>query len=55
MHVMQRIPQRTRTTNILVIIAGGAGLRAAIAATEAGADVLIVGKRARSDAHTVRP
>jgi succinate dehydrogenase / fumarate reductase, flavoprotein subunit len=44
---------RTRTTNVLVIGAGGAGLRAAIAATEAGADVLIVGKRARSDAHTV--
>ncbi len=45
--------ERTRTTNVLVIGAGGAGLRAAIAATEAGADVLIVGKRARSDAHTV--
>jgi succinate dehydrogenase / fumarate reductase flavoprotein subunit len=45
--------QRTRTTNVLVIGSGGAGLRAAIAATEAGADVLIVGKRARSDAHTV--
>jgi succinate dehydrogenase / fumarate reductase, flavoprotein subunit len=44
---------RTRTTNVLVIGAGGAGLRGAIAATEAGADVLIVGKRARSDAHTV--
>jgi succinate dehydrogenase / fumarate reductase, flavoprotein subunit len=44
---------RTRTTNVLVIGAGGAGLRAAIAATDAGADVLVVGKRARSDAHTV--
>ena len=45
--------QRTRTTNVLVIGGGGAGLRAAISATEAGADVLIVGKRARNDAHTV--
>ena len=47
------MPQRTRMTNVLVIGSGGAGLRAAIAATDAGADVLIVGKRARSDAHTV--
>ncbi|HSL12361.1 MAG TPA: FAD-dependent oxidoreductase [Actinomycetota bacterium] len=45
--------QRTRTTNVLVIGAGGAGMRAAIAATEAGADVTIVGKRPRTDAHTV--
>jgi succinate dehydrogenase / fumarate reductase, flavoprotein subunit len=44
---------RTRTTNVLVIGAGGGGLSAAIAATQAGADVLIVGKRARDDAHTV--
>jgi succinate dehydrogenase / fumarate reductase flavoprotein subunit len=44
---------RTRTTNVLIIGAGGGGLRAAIAATQAGADVLIVGKRARNDAHTV--
>ena len=44
---------RTRTTNVLIVGAGGAGLRAAIAATQAGADVLIVGKRARNDAHTV--
>jgi succinate dehydrogenase / fumarate reductase flavoprotein subunit len=44
---------RTRTTNVLIIGAGGGGLRAAIAATQAGADILIVGKRARNDAHTV--
>jgi succinate dehydrogenase / fumarate reductase flavoprotein subunit len=44
---------RTRTTNVLVVGAGGGGLRAAIAATQAGADVLIIGKRARNDAHTV--
>jgi succinate dehydrogenase / fumarate reductase, flavoprotein subunit len=45
--------RRNRVTNVLVIGSGGAGLRAAIAATQAGADVLVIGKRARSDAHTV--
>lgn len=40
-------------TNILVIGAGAAGLRAAIAAYQAGREVVIVGKRARGDAHTV--
>ena len=44
---------KTRTCNVLVIGSGAAGLRAAIAATEAGADVLVVGKRHRLDAHTV--
>jgi succinate dehydrogenase / fumarate reductase flavoprotein subunit len=38
---------------VLVIGAGAAGLRAAIAATQAGSQVLIVGKRDRLDAHTV--
>jgi succinate dehydrogenase / fumarate reductase, flavoprotein subunit len=37
----------------LVIGSGGAGLRAAIAAHEAGAEVVVVGKRSRLDAHTV--
>ncbi len=46
-------PLRTRATNVLVIGSGGAGLRAAIAATRAGADVIVIGKRARQDAHTV--
>ena len=46
-------PLRTRVTNVLVIGSGGAGLRAAIAATRAGADVIMIGKRARQDAHTV--
>ncbi len=46
-------PYLTRTTNVLVIGSGGAGLRAAIAAAATGADVLIVGKRPRRDAHTV--
>ncbi len=40
-------------TNVLVIGTGGAGLRAAIAAHQAGAEVLVLGKRGRSDAHTV--
>jgi succinate dehydrogenase / fumarate reductase flavoprotein subunit len=44
---------RTKISNVLVIGSGGAGLRAAIAAHEAGAQVLIVGKRHRKDAHTV--
>jgi succinate dehydrogenase / fumarate reductase flavoprotein subunit len=44
---------RTRTCNVLVIGSGAAGLRAAIAATHAGADVLVIGKRHRLDAHTV--
>ena len=44
---------RTRVANVLVIGSGGAGLRAAIAATGAGADVVIIGKRGRHDAHTV--
>ncbi|TDC98779.1 FAD-binding protein [Nonomuraea deserti] len=38
--------------NVLVIGSGAAGLRAAIAAA-AGCEVLIVGKRPRTDAHTV--
>ncbi|MFI6323790.1 FAD-dependent oxidoreductase [Nonomuraea sp. NPDC050556] len=44
---------RIHAVNVLVIGAGGAGLRAAIAASEAGCEVLVVGKRARNDAHTV--
>jgi succinate dehydrogenase / fumarate reductase, flavoprotein subunit len=41
-----------RPCDVLVIGTGGAGVRAAIAAVEAGAEVLVVGKRARRDAHT---
>src|SRR5947208_15479860 len=44
---------RGRVCNVLVIGAGAAGLRAAIAATQAGSQVLVVGKRDRLDAHTV--
>ena len=44
---------RTETSNVLVIGTGAAGCRAAIAATQAGVQVLMLGKRARLDAHTV--
>lgn len=45
--------QRTSVSNVLVIGSGAAGLRAAIAAYEAGTEVVIVGKRLKKDAHTV--
>ena len=44
---------RTHPVDVLVVGAGGAGMRAAIAAHEAGCEVLIVSKRSRLDAHTV--
>ncbi len=44
---------RTHVSNVLVIGSGGAGMRAAIAAHDAGSDVVIVGKRLPRDAHTV--
>src|SRR3977135_4543898 len=44
---------RTRTTNVLVIRSGAAGLQAAIAVHHAGTEVLVIGKRHRLDAHTV--
>ena len=40
-------------SNVLVIGCGGAGLRAAIAIKEAGLQVCILGKRPRTDSHTV--
>ena len=43
---------RTRVANVLVIGTGAAGLRAAIAAHQAGAEVVVIGKRPRLDAHT---
>lgn len=48
-----RPASRTRPCNVLVIGTGSAGLRAAIAARQAGVDVVVVGKRSRLDAHTV--
>ncbi|GGH38011.1 L-aspartate oxidase [Microbacterium album] len=44
--------ERRLATTILVIGAGGSGLRAAIELAEAGVDVLVTSKRPRSDAHT---
>ncbi|MBA3688436.1 MAG: FAD-binding protein, partial [Chloroflexi bacterium] len=48
-----RPESRTRPCNVLVIGTGGAGLMAAIAARQAGVDVVVIGKRGRLDAHTV--
>ncbi|MGQ0608791.1 MAG: FAD-dependent oxidoreductase [Chloroflexota bacterium] len=51
---MSRRPEsRTRPCNVLIIGTGGAGLRAAIAARQAGVEVVVIGKRSRLDAHTV--
>lgn len=44
---------RMNLSNVLVIGSGAAGLRAAIAAHEHGAEVVVIGKRPRLDAHTV--
>src|SRR5215218_10121675 len=44
---------RTSVSNVLVIGSGAAGLRAAIAAHEAGSEVVVIGARPRKDAHTV--
>jgi succinate dehydrogenase / fumarate reductase, flavoprotein subunit len=43
----------TRTSNVLVVGTGAAGLRAAIAAHDAGASVIVLAKRGLRDAHTV--
>ncbi len=43
----------TQISNVLVIGCGGAGLRASIEIKQAGLDVRILGKRPRTDAHTV--
>ena len=43
----------TNITNVLVIGCGGSGLRAAIEIKKAGLDVCILGKRPKTDAHTV--
>src|SRR5919106_4901963 len=44
---------RTNASGVLVIGSGASGQRAAIAAHQAGADVLMIAKRPRLDAHTV--
>jgi succinate dehydrogenase / fumarate reductase, flavoprotein subunit len=45
-------PERLIATSVLVIGAGGSGLRAAIELAECGRDVLAVGKRPKADSHT---
>ena len=42
------LPDQVRETDVLVVGAGPAGLRAAVAATEAGARVLVVDERAEA-------
>ena len=42
-----------KKSNILIIGCGGAGLRSAIEAKKKGVDVCIIGKRPKTDAHTV--
>lgn len=44
--------ERLISTTVLVVGTGGSGLRAAIELAEAGVDVLALGKRPKSDAHT---
>jgi succinate dehydrogenase / fumarate reductase flavoprotein subunit len=44
--------ERQISTSVLVIGTGGSGLRAAIELSEAGVDVIAVGKRPKNDAHT---
>jgi len=50
---MDTLAQHRLVCNVLVIGTGAAGIRAALAADQAGCDVVLVGKRARSDPHTV--
>ena len=44
---------RTDTANVLIIGTGAAGWRAAIAATQAGVEARLIGKRPQLDPHTV--
>tara|TARA_B100000886_G_scaffold189082_1_gene130017 strand:+ start:1504 stop:3252 length:1749 start_codon:yes stop_codon:yes gene_type:complete len=43
----------TEISNVLVIGSGGAGLRAAIETKKHGLDVVVLGKRCKTDSHTV--
>src|SRR6478752_1499654 len=49
---MANVLERTVAATVLVIGAGGSGLRTAIEVAEQGVDVLVLGKRPREDAHT---
>ena len=44
---------KTKKTDVLIIGCGGAGLRAAIEVKESGLEVQVLGKRSKTDAHTV--
>lgn len=44
--------ERRIATSVLVIGAGGSGLRAAIEVAQRGGDVIVVGKRSKTDPHT---
>ncbi|MFB6295070.1 MAG: FAD-dependent oxidoreductase, partial [Candidatus Nanohaloarchaea archaeon] len=46
------VARETVETDVLVIGAGGAGMRAAIEASDNGASVILVGKTLRGKAHT---
>ncbi|HZB97280.1 MAG TPA: FAD-binding protein, partial [Candidatus Sulfotelmatobacter sp.] len=46
-------PYELRSCDVLILGAGGAGMRAAIAAAEAGCEVIIVSKSLLGKAHTV--
>ncbi len=50
---MSSVPHETVETDVLILGAGGAGLRCAIAAAEVGARVLVVCKSLLGKAHTV--
>ncbi|MEO1625497.1 MAG: FAD-dependent oxidoreductase [Bacteroidota bacterium] len=50
---MKKAKHNTHISNVLVIGSGGSGLRAAIEAKMAGAEVTVLGKRAKEDVHTV--
>src|SRR6478752_4202523 len=52
MRTQPNYPERRIATSVLVIGAGGSGLRAAIEVAERGVDVTVIAKRAKSDAHT---
>ena len=50
---MKNFNHKTEITNILIVGCGGAGLRAAIEIKSQGLDVKVIGKRPKTDAHTV--
>lgn len=49
---LKHTEERRTATSVLVIGTGGSGLRTAIELSEAGVDVIAVGKRPKADAHT---